>query len=328
MHPAAVPAGLFTAVGRVSMRGCGRRQHGRPIPGHPARVPPRPLRPPALHGRLFRGSAAVRDGHLTPAQLRSGAWIRLFPDVYACASLPVTHRLRTVAAARLLLPTSVVCGRSAANWWGPAVAAVDDDVELLVPSASRAGATQGLRVRRSAVTGDEVRRVRGLRVTSPVRTAIDLARVRPLVDAVVLVDQFAGAGRVDLPAARGAAAAMSGRDCRHVRQVLARADGLAGSPQETRLRLLVAGAPLPQPVAQFTVLDRGRFVARVDFGWPEHRLALEYDGLWHAEPGQFAADRQRLNRLFAAGWRVVFVTATDLRRPEALLARITAALAA
>jgi very-short-patch-repair endonuclease len=70
----------------------------------------------------------------------------------------------------------------------------------------------------------------------------------------------------------------------------------------------------------------GRFVARVDFAWPEHKLALEYDGLWHAEPGQFAKDRRRLNRLQAAGWRVVFVTAADLHDPERLLARIAAAL--
>jgi very-short-patch-repair endonuclease len=75
------------------------------------------------------------------------------------------------------------------------------------------------------------------------------------------------------------------------------------------------------------VYDRARFVARVDFGWPEQRLALEYDGLWHAEPGQFALDRERLNRLTAAGWRVVFVTARDLHQPDRLIARIATALA-
>ena len=75
-------------------------------------MPPHPLRPAALRGQVFRGSAAVRDGHLSSAQLRSSAWVRLFPDVYACSSLPVTHRLRTSAAACLLVPRSVVCGRS------------------------------------------------------------------------------------------------------------------------------------------------------------------------------------------------------------------------
>jgi very-short-patch-repair endonuclease len=70
----------------------------------------------------------------------------------------------------------------------------------------------------------------------------------------------------------------------------------------------------------------GRFVARVDFAWPERKIAVEYDGLWHAEAGQFAKDRQRLDRLREAGWQGVFVTAADLHRPELLLARLAAAL--
>jgi hypothetical protein len=37
-------------------------------------------------------------------------------------------------------------------------------------------------------------------------------------------------------------------------------------------------------------------------------------------------DRRRLNRLSAAGWRVPFVTAADLHRPEELVLRIAAAL--
>jgi len=291
-------------------------------------MPPAPARPGALRGRLFRGSAAVRDGHLTPAQLRSGAWVRLFPDVYACASLPLTHRLRARAANSLLLPRSVVAGRSAATCAGLDLASPDDDVELLVPPDSRAGAASGLRVHRTALGAAEVRVRNRVRVTSPVRTTIDLARTRPLVEAVVLVDRFIQAGLADLELARSAATGLSGRDCRHVREVLALADGLAGSPQETRVRLVLAGSALPQPVPQFTMRHRGAFVARVDFGWPQQRLALEYDGLWHAEPGQFAADRERLNRLLAAGWRVLFVTAADLRRPDQLLARVAAALAA
>jgi very-short-patch-repair endonuclease len=81
-------------------------------------------------------------------------------------------------------------------------------------------------------------------------------------------------------------------------------------------------------VAQFKVHDGGRRVARVDFAWPEHRLALEYEGIWHGERQQVARDRNRLNRLTAAGWRVLFVTAADIRDPERLLERIRQALAA
>ena len=106
------------------------------------------------------------------------------------------------------------------------------------------------------------------------------------------------------------------------------ADGLAQSPQETRVRLLLHRSDLPEPTAQYRVADdRGRFVAIVDFAWPELKIALEYDGRWHAEPGQFAKDRARLNRLTAAGWRVVFVTAEDMRHPILLVRRIAAALA-
>jgi very-short-patch-repair endonuclease len=105
------------------------------------------------------------------------------------------------------------------------------------------------------------------------------------------------------------------------------ADGLAGSPQETRLRLLLHRSALPRPVAQYTVRAGGRFVARVDFAWPEHRIALEYEGLWHGKAHQqVIADRRRLNDLTAAGWLVLFVTAADLRDPTRLLARLRTAL--
>ncbi|MCF6734613.1 hypothetical protein E9565_05385 [Blastococcus sp. KM273129] len=42
--------------------------------------------------------------------------------------------------------------------------------------------------------------------------------------------------------------------------------------------------------------------------------------------GQFARDRQRLNRLREAGWTVVLVTAADLRDPLALVGRVARAL--
>jgi very-short-patch-repair endonuclease len=80
-------------------------------------------------------------------------------------------------------------------------------------------------------------------------------------------------------------------------------------------------------VPQNTVRDdEGGFVARVDLAFPEHRLAVEYDGAWHGQVGQLARDRRRPNRLTATGWRVLFVTAADLRDPDALVARVAAAL--
>jgi len=93
------------------------------------------------------------------------------------------------------------------------------------------------------------------------------------------------------------------------------------------VRLLIGRSGLPAPIAQYRVFDRDGFVARVDFAWPERRLALEYDGLWHGGAGHFIRDRERLDRLREAGWQVAFVTAADLRDPDRPLVRIAVALA-
>jgi very-short-patch-repair endonuclease len=291
-------------------------------------VPVAPAVPASLRNRVFRGSHAVRAGLLTPAQLRGRTWRRLFPDVYVHEDVAVTHALRARAAAGVLLPGAVVTGRSAAVLWGVDLASTAEDVELTRPPGAHPVRVAGLRGRRSRLDVGWTTRRRGVAVTTPEATAAGLAATLPAVEAVVAVDQLVAAGVVELGPVRDLVAAASGPGSRRARAACALADGLAESPQETRLRLLLRRSGLPEPVAQFRVRDGARIVARVDFGWPEHRVALEYDGLWHAEPGQFARDRERLNRLQAAGWRVVFVTAADLHHPERVVARIAAALAA
>ncbi|MDP9391291.1 MAG: endonuclease domain-containing protein [Actinomycetota bacterium] len=288
-----------------------------------------PTRPPELRGKIFRGSQQLRAGRLTRGQLRSSAWQRIFPDVYACSSLPLGHGRRARAAAHLLIPTAVVSGRSAAVLWGVDLAGPDDDVECTIHPGCRAGAVRGVRLTRRALGADDVVLRAGVRVTTPLRTALDVARIDPPDEAVVCLDRFLRAGLVSLPEVTRAATALTGPGCRRVRSAVDRADGLAESPQETRLRLLLHASPLREPVAQYTVRDAdGRFVARVDFAWPEQKLAVEYEGVWHGERQQVARDRARLNRLTAAGWIVVFVTAADLLHPVQLVARIAAALTA
>ncbi|WP_457049034.1 endonuclease domain-containing protein [Geodermatophilus sp. SYSU D01045] len=103
-------------------------------------------------------------------------------------------------------------------------------------------------------------------------------------------------------------------------------DARAESPQESRLRVCLVLAGL-DPVPQFEVLHHGRFVARVDLAFPGERLAVEYEGAHHFQDDQIPKDDERLERLRAAGWRVVRVSAADLRDSEALLVRIRAALA-
>lgn len=286
-----------------------------------------PLQPAQLiTDEPFLGRWAVEEGLLTPDRLRSSAWQRLFRGVYVHREVPVTHTLRAHAAC-VLLPAAVVTGRSAAVLWGVDLAGADDDVEVTVPSTSHPHRLPGLRVRRANLPREHRWRRGGVPVTTPEATAVRLAGLLTGDAGVIAVDRMVAAGVVDLSAVRTLAATLRGRGSSRARRACDLADGLAGSPQETRLRLLLRRSGLPMPVAQYRIGTDRRPVARVDFAWPEKKVALEYDGLWHAEPGQFAKDRRRLNRLTAAGWRVIFVTAADLRDPAALLQRIVAALA-
>ena len=266
----------------------------------------------------------MRQGLLTPKQLRSSAWTRLRQDVYADASSSVTHRL-LVSAVGLRLPAGAgFTGRSAAVLWGvPDVAEPEDPVEVVLPSGRRWHAGRDVRVR-TLLPGQRLVQ-RGLwRCPSRAETAADVTRFGDRDEAVVLLDRLVRAGLAPLDDVRAAVAQLP--RCRGSAQasLVARlADGLAESPQETRLRLLLHRAGMP-PVAQYRVVDGGGFVARVDFAYPELRLAIEYDGLWHADRHAFLEDRRRLNRLNAAGWVVLHVTLDDLRRPQALVARVRA----
>ena len=177
-------------------------------------MPPAPRHPAELHRRFFRGSTAVSEGLLTRNELRSTAWQRLFQDVYVCTCMPVSHATRATAAARMLLPGSVVSGRSAAVLWGIDAAALRDDVELTVPPSWNVSSTRGVTVRRRTLSRDSVTVRGGVRRTTALATAVDLGRTLPLDDAVVLLDRLVVDGGVDLAELRAATEAARGPGCR------------------------------------------------------------------------------------------------------------------
>ncbi|TBL29226.1 hypothetical protein EYA84_24775 [Verrucosispora sp. SN26_14.1] len=290
-----------------------------------------PRRPPQLRGRIFRGSHAVTSGLLTRNDLRSSAWRSLFRDVYADAQLPVTHRVRCTAVGRWLIPSAgAIAGRSAAALYGCAEVAADEPVDVVVPRGVRVGVIAGLRIRRGPIDPGDILDRAGTSVTSPERTCWDLALWLDLVEAVVVIDVLLARRLADASTLRGYALARAGR--RGWRAML-RAVDLAGagaeSPQESRTRVRLVLAGLPRPRTQWVVSDRGRFVARLDLAWPDYRVAVEYDGLWHADPEQLHSDRRRLNRLVGRDWIILHVTAKRLRADfEGFVAEVQAALRA
>lgn len=81
------------------------------------------------------------------------------------------------------------------------------------------------------------------------------------------------------------------------------------------------------PAPQYWTQDAGGRIARVDLAFPEHMIAIEYDGDWRdGEMWALSRDRNRLNGVHAAGWDVVFVTAPLLRDRRRLLRTVRGAI--
>ncbi|MEV5695884.1 hypothetical protein [Micromonospora globbae] len=316
-------------------------------------MPKSPRRPPQLRGRIFRGSAAVSRGLLSRNDLRSSAWRPLFRDVYADAQVTVTHRTRCLAVGRWLTPPgTAIAGRSAAALHGVGTVPPDQPIDVLVPidtvtrpsgsprhpsgrpdstrPGSRRGPMAGLRVHHGVLDPEDVVDRAGLLVTSPARTCWDVARWLDPVEAVVVVDGLLARRLTDVTALREYALARAGRrGWRALLRAVDLADAGAESPQESRTRVRLVLAGLPRPVTQFVVERDGRFVARLDLAWPEFKVAVEYDGLWHDDPEQFHRDRRRLNRLLGEDWIVLHLTARRLRDDfPGFVAEVRAALRA
>ena len=138
----------------------------------------------------------ARPGWSPRARLRSPRFVRVFPDVYVTAGArPPDLALRSAAAYRLVEGRGVVSGYSAAALLG-ADCAPDPDVaaEVTVPGGGQR-AHPGLRVRRDRLAPGETTDAGGVRCTSPLRTAFDLARQADLVEAVVAVDRLSNVHR-------------------------------------------------------------------------------------------------------------------------------------
>lgn len=254
-------------------------------------MPVLPRRPARLRGRVFRGSEAVSQGLLTRAELRSNAWRPLFKDVYADAGLVVSHRMRCQAAARWLMPSdAAIAGRSAAALFGAGRVDPPEPLDVLVPTDRRFGPVAGLTVHTAKLLGTDVTRRTDVPVTTPERTCWDLAQWLPVEDAVALVDVLVRRQLVDADQlGRRARRHVGERGWRRMLRVAELTDGGAESPQESRLRVRLVLAGLPVPVTQFVVERHGAFVARLDLAWPQWKIAIEYDGLWHHDPSSSTA---------------------------------------
>jgi Protein of unknown function (DUF559) len=156
--------------------------------------------------------------------------------------------------------------------------------------------------------------VRGIRTTDPITTFIQLAGVLPLVDLVVVGDAIAKRYRVSprrlVRACRESDDYYAGAALQAALYVRRGVD----SPMETRLRMLLVLAGLPEPKVDVRLLnDDGTWRRRFDLCYPEYRLIIEYDGRHHAgDPAQWERDLERREELDDEEYRILVVTARGI----------------
>jgi hypothetical protein len=276
----------------------------------------------------FIGTEALAAGAVTRRTLVSRHDM-VYRNVYLAKGVELTPVRRAVAAWLWSERNATIAGMSAAalhgsQWIDPALPA-----ELIRPETCD---VDGIVIHRNKLLDDENCFVRAMPVTTPARTAFDLGRRDRLETAIVRVDALANAtGLKPEDVSLVAENHRGARGMVQLRSVLELMDGGAESPQETRTRLLLIAAGFPKPQTQIVVVDEfGEFVGRVDMGWEQWTVGVEYDGPQHwDDPDQHARDIDRLAKLAAQGWLIIRLSRDHLRyRPHVFLTRVRDAMRA
>lgn len=201
------------------------------------------------------------------------------------------------------------------------------DLHVLNPVGHQLRPADGLVVHRR--DGAPLVAVSGRPATAPAWTAVEVARSVRRPRALATLDAALRSGHCELTELSHAVVAQAGRrGIVRVRDLLPLADGSAESPMESETRLVMSDGGLPSPILQYELVDaRGR-LRRLDFAWPQYRVAAEYDSdQWHAGADALRRDREKVAALQDLGWLVVPIVADDVRRhPDVLVARIRAHL--
>ena len=245
--------------------------------------------------------------------------------------LPSDVDLRPVHAIRVALachPAGAVATHfSAARMLGAPVPAHPEE-HVTVREAADRRRRLGVRCHVLQIAEQDVVVMSGVRVSRPNRMFVELARFLSLVDLVILGDWLVHEGHTTVASLRLYCRASLEQHARRATYAANLVRARAESPQESRLRLLLALARLPAPEVNAEVFDEdGEFVARLDLAFRAVKVAIEYDGGHHADTAQWEADVARRQRLEALGWRIIVVTNKQLfRRPEQILRLVAQAL--
>ncbi len=259
----------------------------------------------------------------------SGKLIALRRGAFVVAEAPnpghelAGHRLgqRAVAAA-LRIPAGAVSHASAVALHGLPLLRIPTLPCLTLPPELRTREA-ALHVHRQPLASWQLDRNAEISLTSVVRSCLDLTREMGLDAGLVAADaavhrRLCTVADLDAgySALRGRAGLPSGR------RLLELVNGSSESPLESISRLAMASAlPAPRLQARLHALD-GRFLARVDFYWPELGVVGEADGRGKYTDDELWNEKARQERLTDRGLVVERWGWSVARRPAVLQARL------
>ena len=258
-------------------------------------------------------------------RLNSAELVKIFPAIYSLGAPEALTCLRGL---------DLRCGEHVAVCLGTAAAIFGFDTEgvtelhVLNPKGHLLRDHTGLVVHRR--DGAPLTSYRGRRLTTPGWTAVEVARNLRRPRALATLDAALRSQMCDRRDLFAAAKAQAGRrGIVGVRDLIPKARPEAESPMESEARLAMLDGGLPEPVLQYEIVDRDGHLWRVDFAWPDRRVAVEYDGFgWHSSPEALRRDRQKRAALEEIDWRIVSIVSDDVRRHrDVMIRRIDAQLA-
>ena len=272
---------------------------------------------------------------------RRGELTRIRPGAYApppgSADPALRHRLQITATLAALRRPAVVSHQSAAVLhglllWGVPLGRVH--VTRRPPASSEVGRL--LRCHVARLADDDVVSVDGVAVTSPLRTAVDLARTLPFESAVALLDAALYRRRLshgELTARAADLGRMPG--ARAAARAVQFSDGRSESVGESRSRVLLHRIGLSPSTLQLEIdTPVSVAVGRTDFAWEAERVVGEFDGRVKygrlLRPGQDPGDavfeeKRREDAIRDEDWGVVRWTWSELT-PHVLGPRVHRAL--
>ena len=271
-------------------------------------------------GLILRRQAMAcgMTARMIDVKLASGAWLLAGRGLYRDASHPVTDR-QAARAAVLRAGEGALLSEDSAVWLWDVSGWPLHPLQVSVPRP-RHPIIPGVIVHRPTDLGRLDRTTfRGIPVTTPARTLIDMAD-RPIARVEDMLDEFLCRGSLSVGHLARRAQALAGPGRRSPVDLLALLDVWAQDEERSTKRELrvvrdIVAAGLPMPTRQIEVRSpSGKLIAVVDVGYEETLTAVEFQSFrWHATRRGYERDQARTARLIELGWTVYPATQDSLR---------------